>query len=291
MPRTSKYTTNINQYSGYSRPKRIEMSSSVSASANDAINKTATDATDKESEQIVSALWDRTFVSYQNEMVVKLPYYFQSHYTQPIGFSTPNQFKINSIYDFDLTGVGHQPLGRDTWTNIYDYYKVLETRCEIVYRATQYATGAIGAIAGNPVDSNAGSGYMAPLYVGTQLDITANPPTTLTTWHEAARVTANTQQIFSPIKVLERFGSRAGNVQRFSTTWTPDMFDTAILDDATVNTWTPVGSDPGALNYLTAIAYNSNSGAANSVYYSVEVTATFLVAFKNVKRALLMTTN
>ena len=109
MVRTSKSTTNINQYAGKKRPSRIEMSGTESTVHN-AINKSATDGADVESEQLISSLWDRTFVSYQPEMIVKLPYYFQNHYVFAPGLATINQFKVNSLYDFDLTGVGHQPL-------------------------------------------------------------------------------------------------------------------------------------------------------------------------------------
>lgn len=289
MPRTSKSTTNINQYTGYSRPKRIEIMGATDVS--DATNKSATDAADVESEQIIASLWDRTFTSYMPEMVIKMPYYFQRHVNQAPGIQAANQFKINSLYDFDLTGVGHQPLGRDTWAGIYDYYKVLETRVEVTWHTTQYITGTVSKTADSILtDANAGPGYMAPAYVGAMLDITANPPPDLTTWHEAQRVTGNTQQRFSEIKVLERTGSRSGNRQSVTMRWTPELFDTAIINDATQNTWTPVGSDPGNLNYLSAIVHNTNS-TANNIHYSLEVKATMLVAFKNVNRTLLVTTN
>nr|WAE42678.1 MAG: capsid protein [Cressdnaviricota sp.] len=262
----------------------------INSSVDNAVDKTGTSAGDIESEQVISSLWDRTFMSYSPEMIVKLPYYFQIHVAQGPGLSTGNQFKLNSLYDFDLTGLGHQPLGRDTWASIYDYYKVLETRVHVTHVSEQYATGAIGAIAGNLIDSNSGSTYLAPCYVGGLFDISSNPPTTLTNWQEAQQVTSNSQQRFTPIQRFERIGSRPNSTVFYSMTWTPDMFDTAVINEATQNTWTPVGSDPQNLNYFSDVVYNSNSGG-NNISYSLEVKATMLVAFKNVNRSLLLTTN
>jgi len=43
------------------------------------------------------------------------------------GVSIPVQynFRANSIYDPDLTGTGHQPMGRDQFTALYDHYTVI----------------------------------------------------------------------------------------------------------------------------------------------------------------------
>lgn len=264
----------------------------VNSDVDQAIDKIGEDSSSDKDQALVASLWDRTFCSYPPEMVVRLPYYFAINST--IAFNTlgvSNQFKVNSIYDFDLSGAGHQPLGRDTWAGIYDYYKVMETRATLTWHSMQYVTGATAQTSvGTVIDGNPGSGYMAPTYVGAMLDITANPPTTLTNWQEASMVTGNSQQRFSKIQKLERIGSRPGTTRTVSMTWKPDMFDTAVLFDATQNTWTPVGSDPANLNYLTDIIYNANS-TNNTVSYSFEVHAEMLVAFKNVNRSLLLTTN
>lgn len=40
-------------------------------------------------------------------------------------------FRANSIYDPDVTGVGHQPLGHDEWAVLYNNYKVKSARITI----------------------------------------------------------------------------------------------------------------------------------------------------------------
>ena len=258
---------------------------------NNQLDKVATEASDGSTEAFVASLWDRTFTSFAPEMVVKMPYYFQNHISSATGITSPNQFKVNSLYDFDLTGVGHQPKGRDTWASIYDYYKVLETRVHVTHVSTQYVTGTVAqTVAGTLTDANAGSGYLAPAYVGGLLDITANPPSNLTSWQEATQITNNHQQKFTDIQRFERIGSRKNTTVHYSMTWTADMFDTAIINQASQNTWTPVGSDPQNLNYFTPIIFNSNS-ANNALIYSFECKAEMLVAFKVVNRSLLLSTD
>lgn len=264
----------------------------IGSKVDNALDASATNAETDQNKALVLSLWDRTFCGYPAEMVVKLPYYFLANATLAYNtLGTTNQFKVNSIYDFDLTGGGHQPLGRDTWTNIYDYYKVLETRLHVTHHSQSYITGTQAqTVAGTLTDGNSGSNYMAPTFVGGMLDITANPPTTLTSWQEATMVSSNSQQRFSSIKILERIGSRKGTTQHFSMTWTPGMFDTGVLFGATENTWTPVGSDPANLNYFSDVIYNSNA-ANNTIAYTLQVKAEMLVAFKNVNRTLQNTTN
>lgn len=264
----------------------------INTRIDNAIDKIATEAEEERDQALASSLWDRCFIGYAPEMIVRLPYYFQDH--ESIGGNTlvaSSQFKVNSCYDFDLSGIGNQPAGFDTWAAIYDYYKVLETRIHVRITSTQYATGTVvQTTVGTLTDGNPGPSYMAPTYVGGMLDITANPPTSLTTWQHSTIITGNSQQRFTPVQILERIGSRKNTTVYYDMIWTPAMFDTAILNQATQNTWTPVGSDPANLNYFTNIVYNSNSGA-NGVQFSLEVKAEFLVAFKNVKRSLLNTLN
>jgi len=266
----------------------------INSSVDNALDKNATDGSDRSDQALVASLWDRTFCSYPPEMVIKLPYYFQNHYVQDNDISSPNQFRVNSLFDFDLTGTGNQPLGRDTWAAIYDYYKVIEVRLHATFVSTQHITGTTAqTTVGALTDGNWGAAVMAPAYVGGMLDIVADPPDSLTAWQHATMVTPNSTQRFTPIQRLGKIASRPNTTLHYQMTWTPDMFDTAVLNDATQNTWTPVGSNPANVNYFTPIVYNSNSanGTNNKLHYSFELKTEMLVAFKNVTRSLLNTVN
>lgn len=62
-----------------------------------------------------------------NSIVVTLPYYFDGGATSAIIGYGYQQFRMNSIFDVDLTGAGHQPMGHDQWANLYMRYRVVES--------------------------------------------------------------------------------------------------------------------------------------------------------------------
>lgn len=57
--------------------------------------------------------------------MVNMCYAEQFALTSSLGFVANYQFLLNSIYDPNYTGGGHQPLGHDQWAQFYKTYKVL----------------------------------------------------------------------------------------------------------------------------------------------------------------------
>lgn len=51
-------------------------------------------------------------------------------------------FRLNSLFDPDLTGVGHQPLGRDQMAQFYNRYRVFAASWKI----TTFPTGSAGTL-------------------------------------------------------------------------------------------------------------------------------------------------
>lgn len=60
-------------------------------------------------------------------------------------FGTEQVFRLNSLFDPDFTGVGHQPYGRDTLAALYNQYKVLGTLVEVRWTDTS-GDGAVGGL-------------------------------------------------------------------------------------------------------------------------------------------------
>lgn len=59
-------------------------------------------------------------------------------------------YSATSIYDPDVTGVGHQPLGHDEWSNYYTNYTVIGAKISATFswaRATSVRTVTCGIIA------------------------------------------------------------------------------------------------------------------------------------------------
>lgn len=63
--------------------------------------------------------------------VVRLPYVTHFQLSNASIGEDYRIFRGASIYDPDLTGVGHQPLGHDQWANIYSRYRVISTKITV----------------------------------------------------------------------------------------------------------------------------------------------------------------
>lgn len=225
----------------------------------------------------VQSVWKYAPNAYQNEFIVMLPYCEYAPYNINAGtIGALQQFKINSIYDPDLSGVGAQPLGRDTYAAIYNYYKVLETHIDFeLNETTNYTASGVGSIAYSAI-----YGWMA--------DITANPPSSSQSWLTAVEAgEMNKQQKFSQTQLFDAINGRGQKPLHFSYKWDASQFDTSIIDN-TKNEWTAVGSDPANLNYFSILGFNPTSTAKTA---TVKYRIRYLVAFKQVNRTLLNTVN
>lgn len=62
---------------------------------------------------------------------VRLPYVTYFTATTTTTGTTSNVFRLNDIFDPEKTSGGHQPLGRDVWAGVYNYYRVLSADVNI----------------------------------------------------------------------------------------------------------------------------------------------------------------
>jgi hypothetical protein len=69
--------------------------------------------------------------TFPQQMKVCLKYGHNSNFTTTVSIANDNKFRLNSIFDPDLSGVGHQPQGRDQWNLLYNRYRVDSVRYTI----------------------------------------------------------------------------------------------------------------------------------------------------------------
>jgi hypothetical protein len=76
---------------------------------------------------------DDRVVGYAQSLTVTQTYTASLAHTINTGnaWSTAYQFRLNSLFDPDLTSAGHQPLGRDQWALLYNSYVVLSVRIRL----------------------------------------------------------------------------------------------------------------------------------------------------------------
>lgn len=57
-------------------------------------------------------------------LLVKFPYFTSGQLSSAVGSYVGQLFNLNSLYDPDRTGTGHQPLGVDQYATFYNRYRV-----------------------------------------------------------------------------------------------------------------------------------------------------------------------
>lgn len=228
--------------------------------------------------QKIQSIWNRAPSAYEGQKIIVLPYAQYITTTMGLGMFSPQQYKINSIFDPDLTGAGTQPLGRDTWVSIYNYYKVLEAH--VTMKVTLLNNDTSGGQTADQV----------PSLVGWFMDLSANPPSTLNTWLMTSQAgNTNQQQIFSNIRKIDPVTGRGSKTETFTYKWDASQMDTSILDNGK-DEWTPVGSDPDIQNYFSFLHYNPGV-TSHTRTFAIHTEIKYLVAFKQLNRALLHTVN
>lgn len=201
--------------------------------------------------------------AYNNNFTVRLTYSdcVNVTFTGAGGYAYKT-FSMNSVYDPDVTGTGHQPHMRDLWASQYDYYAVLSTSYHV--EAYNCSDDAIGWTT-----------------VGTNLakvsgcTMTLLPTTSTTDISNAA----NGTQLAVEMKNTRTQWLLPNRSVTFEGTLTPGDFIVDAKDQDSDNTWTAVGSNPGVQRYL-GIVFNSNNtgafgGATETPYTNIQLWYTF----------------
>lgn len=82
--------------------------------------------------------------------IVTMKYVTQITIDPPIGGVGTHVFTANGIFDPDITGTGHQPMGRDEWATFYDHYTVIGSKCKARFLSpstnTSTGVGIVGIL-------------------------------------------------------------------------------------------------------------------------------------------------
>lgn len=220
--------------------------------------------------------------AYNNNYTVRLTYADNFLHNVAYNVGSHQTFRTNSIYDPDFTGVGHQPLFRDMWASMYDYYTVLSCEYTIrMYNAcaepityTEVGTNAqlIGAVNVCLLPTT-NANDIPGIYNGTDISPGAEMK--------------NVQTYFlPPDKSLEIKG-----------TLTPGDFIVDAKDADADTAWTAVGSNPAVPRFLaygiTQAAWTLPAGASETIYSAIQtqVILQFTVQFTQVNQTLRITSS
>lgn len=70
---------------------------------------------------------------FPQQIKVRLRYVDEYVMTSTAGSTVTQTFRMNSIFDPDFTGVGHQPYGHDQWSPLYTTYVVLGSKLKATW--------------------------------------------------------------------------------------------------------------------------------------------------------------
>lgn len=82
--------------------------------------------------------------------IVKLTYCQTNSIVSSTGLLARNVYRLNSLFDPDQTGIGHQPFGFDQWANLYDVYTVLGAKITVTF--SNRTTGTVPTLCGIIID-------------------------------------------------------------------------------------------------------------------------------------------
>jgi hypothetical protein len=94
---------------------------------------------------------DNLVFGFPDKMLTKLRYVDTYSVTITAGSIGKQVMYLNSVFDPDNTGVGHQPLYRDTYAAIYDQYAVVKVSCTVKF---MNLAGADSVICGIVLDDD-----------------------------------------------------------------------------------------------------------------------------------------
>lgn len=272
------------------------------------------DAEDESQQKAAAgALWTRAPRIYDDEIIVRMPLVLTMNKDNPTSGAQPLYFnpglataisipnvqvataswlQLNNIYAPWPTDTTRRPRGYAWYSQLYNYYQVLETRWtytvtamnDLLQTTAPTTTDIPLTFAAVTQDTSrtdwttSGSGKPAA-YIDLLECAMNNGADKSAIWERPAQITWHNGPGNQPTKIT------------FSGTWTPAKFDDLQID-ITRQPMTAVGASPNWLNHLDLYCINWNTAQPeNSMYYKIDIFVEFLVHFKKVNMSKYRTAN
>ncbi len=121
---------------------------------------------------------------FPNTRLAKLTYCTQVSVNPASSFIGDHVFRLNSIFDPDFTGTGHQPYGHDTYELLYEQYRVVGCKATVTYSASAATSNiiALAEITPNSVSASSAEPVMERSNVKWKVSETNSPITLVMKW-------------------------------------------------------------------------------------------------------------
>lgn len=211
---------------------------------------------------------------------INLPYTQSLALTFNAAFETPatsEVFRLNSIYDPYQTGAGHQPMGRDNWAALFQYWRVLKSEWKITFLNSSFNRSSATTVNTNaPTVGDYKTQAQQFQWGGFQLlEDTGNSITDTTVWFEGKQTA----------KCLLPPQPHPMSVNTLHFTYTPESWDYHVNQGDAEERWTPVTSDPAVIKYIAITsgmvkAVTAGENVATSAQTRVLVEVMYTVQFR-----------
>jgi len=100
-------------------------------------------------------------IPFKNHTIVRMKYASLINITSVLGAYAEASYRMNSIFDPDFTGGGHQPYSRDTYAQLYNKYRVLKLEYKVTAQSDGTAVSIMTALPNNNQSASIGSSELA----------------------------------------------------------------------------------------------------------------------------------
>jgi len=114
--------------------------------------------------------------TFPREMKVTLRYAAFLAQTSTATLALDNVFNLNSIFDPDRTGSGHQPMGHDQWQAFYNRYRVDACKIKITWTDAPTTGSIVGLLGNNDATSITDPGTVVESPLSTWKGMAPNGP-------------------------------------------------------------------------------------------------------------------
>lgn len=166
------------------------------------------------------------------EKKVILHYHEWIPFVSTVGASTNAVYNMMSIFDPNNSGIGHQPLGHDDWSNFYKEYQVIGSKATFTFH--NVGTGTIPVRVGVIGDAD---GTISSV-LSTKVERGGNSHSSILTTNSRERATISFS--FDPKKAFDKTQLRDGHQMRATMSGNPTLGYFAVpwvqsIDEATTS--------------------------------------------------------
>jgi len=183
-------------------------------------------------------------LGFPDKLLSKVRYHEAGTLTSLAGAIAKQNYRWNSTFDPNQTGVGHQPLYRDTYATIYDHYSVVSAVATVTFVNYSTSPFIVGCVTDDDTSTNG-------------VDV-------------VCEMNHGYHKMIPPL-----LGSLSSHT--FNVNW--DCKRILSIDPYASQTYkTAVGSNPSEESILTLFGTAADGAVSSQIYYDIEMTYTVLWA-------------